>query len=209
MSNISSKNTEQPLKVGITGGIGSGKSLACKIFRILQVPVFEADVAAKALIDSDPEVRARLIDLAGPDIYNAHGNLNRPRLAGLIFNNERLLQEVNQVVHPAVRRAFHAWAELRDAPYVIVEAAILFESGFYRSLHYNILMTAPEELRIQRVMQRDGASREQVVNRIRNQWPEEKKRELADFIITNDEGTFLTTQVLEVHQNLLEYGKIC
>ena len=208
MSNTSSKKNNPPLKAGITGGIGSGKSLACQIFRIFKVPVFEADLEAKALMDSDPEVRARLIDLAGPDIYTTSGKLDRPGLAKLIFNNDQLLQEVNHIVHPAVRKAFHEWAGQQDAPYVLMEAAILFESGFYRSLDFSILMTAPEELRIQRVMKRDGSNREQVISRIRSQWPEEKKRDLADFIITNDESTFLTTQVLDVHKKILEYGKI-
>lgn len=208
MSNTSLKNTKPPLKAGITGGIGSGKSLACKIFRILNVPVFEADMEAKELMDKDPELRARIIELAGPEIYYASGNLNRPKLAALIFNHSELLQEVNQLVHPAVRRVFHDWANQQTAPYVLVEAAILFESGFYRSLDFSILMSAPEEIRIQRVIQRDGTNREQVVSRIRNQWPEEKKRELADFIITNDESTFLITQVLEVHNKILENGKI-
>lgn len=208
MSNTSSKNINPPLKAGITGGIGSGKSLACQIFRILEIPVFEADLEAKRLMDRDPEVRTRLIELAGSEIYMASGMLDRPRLAELVFNNSKLLQQVNGLVHPAVRQAFSDWAEQQAAPYVLMEAAILFESGSYRSLDFSILMTAPEELRIQRVMKRDGTDREQVISRIRNQWPEEKKRELADFIITNDESTFLTTQVLDVHKKILEYGKI-
>lgn len=208
MSNTSSKNINPPIKAGITGGIGSGKSLACQIFRILEIPVFEADLEAKRLMDRDPEVRTRLIELAGSEIYMASGMLDRPRLAELVFNNSKLLQQVNGLVHPAVRQAFSDWAEQQAAPYVLMEAAILFESGSYRSLDFSILMTAPEELRIQRVMKRDGTDREQVISRIRNQWPEEKKRELADFIITNDESTFLTTQVLDVHKKILEYGKI-
>lgn len=208
MSNTSSKNINPPIKAGITGGIGSGKSLACQIFRILEIPVFEADLEAKRLMDRDPEVRTRLIELAGSEIYMASGMLDRPRLAELIFNNSKLLQQVNGLVHPAVRQAFSDWAEQQDAPYVLMEAAILFESGSYRSLDFSILMTAPEELRIQRVMKRDGTDREQVISRIRNQWPEEKKIELADFIITNDESTFLTMQVLDVHKKILEYGKI-
>lgn len=208
MSNTSSKNINPPLKAGITGGIGSGKSLACQIFRILEIPVFEADLEAKRLMDRDPEVRTQLIELAGPEIYKDSEMLDRPRLAELIFNNSRLLQQVNGVVHPAVRQAFSDWAEQQAAPYVLMEAAILFESGTYRSLDFSILMTAPEELRIQRVMKRDGTDREQVISRIRNQWPEEKKIELADFIITNDESTFLTMQVLDVHKKILEYGKI-
>lgn len=208
MLNTSSRNSNPPFKAGITGGIGSGKSLACQIFRVFDVPVFEADTEAKRLMDSDPEVRARLMDLAGPEIYTPSGKLDRPGLARLIFNNNQLLREVNSVVHPAVRKAFFKWAADQQVPYVLMEAAILFESGFYRSMDVSILMTAPEELRIQRVMERDGASREQVVSRIRNQWPEEAKRELADFIITNDESTFLITQVLDVHNKLMEYGKI-
>lgn len=208
MSNTSSKNINPPLKAGITGGIGSGKSLACQIFRILEIPVFEADLEAKRLMDRDPEVRTRLIELAGSEIYMASGMLDRPRLAELVFNNSKLLQQVNGLVHPAVRQAFSDWAEQQAAPYVLMEAAILFESGSYRSLDFSILMTAPEELRIQRVMKRDGTDREQVISRIRNQWPEDKKRELADFIITNDESTFLTMQVLDVHKKILEYGKI-
>lgn len=196
------------LKVGITGGIGSGKSTICKVFEKLGTPVFEADPVAKRLIDTDPEIRKGLIDLFGPDIYTANEGIDRKKLAKKIFNDEIQLEKVNALVHPAVRAAFLKWAELQDVPYVVHEAAILFESGFYKMMDYSILVTAPEEDRIKRVTMRDGSSREQVIERMNRQWSDEEKRKLASIEIKNDNRELILPQIVKIDKQLREYGKI-
>lgn len=209
MSNILSKETNRPLKVGVTGGIGTGKSLVCSIFKVLQVPVFEADLVAKNLMNSDNKIREDLIALLGENVYSGQGTLNKKRIAEIIFNDKEIIQKVNQIIHPAVRNSFISWWQQQNTDYIIQEAAILFESGAYKLMDYNILITAPEELRIKRVMKRDGATKQQVLARMANQWNDEEKIKLADFIIYNDESNFLVTQVLEIHKKILEYGKVC
>lgn len=209
MSNTSSKATSKPVKVGITGGIGSGKSTVCQIFRILNIPVFEADTEAKILMENDPAVREALTSLMGPGLYAPAGKLNRSWMAERIFNDKSLLEKVNGIVHPAVRGHFSSWYAGQSSPYIIQEAAILFESGAYQLMDLNITVTAPEELRIQRVMARDGVQYEKVKSRMEHQWPEEKKVGLSDFLIHNDESEFLVVQVLKIHQKLLNYGKVC
>lgn len=209
MLNTSSKENKIPLKIGITGGIGSGKSLVCKIFQILGIPVFEADREAKDIMDSDPETREALGNLLGSRIFDHNGKINRQQMAGLIFNDKELLQKVNGIIHPAVRRRFNEWHMAQNATYVIQEAAILFESGIYHLMDRNIVVTAPEELRIHRVMERDGVTKEKVLERMKNQWTEDDKVALADYVIRNDESESLIHQVLETHQKILNYGKIC
>lgn len=209
MSNILSKETNRPLKVGVTGGIGSGKSLVCSIFKVLQVPVFEADMEAKILMNSNSEIRKRLIALLGENIYSGQGYLDTKRIAEIIFNDKEIIQKVNQIIHPVVRNSFIKWWQQQNTDYIIQEAAILFESGAYQLMDLNILITAPEELRIERVIKRDCTSRQQVIARMANQWNDEKKIKLANFIIYNDESNFLITQVLEIHKKILEYGKVC
>jgi dephospho-CoA kinase len=209
MSNILSKETNLPLKVGVTGGIGSGKSLVCKIFKVLQIPVFDADTEARKLMDHNHDIRKELIALLGKNIYTGQGTLDRKKMADIIFNDREIIQKVNKIIHPAVRKQFVAWWQNQNTDYIIQEAAILFESGAYQLMDFNILITAPEELRIERVMERDGISRKQVIVRMTNQWNDEKKVKLADFIIHNDESDFLTTQILEIHKKILTHGKIC
>jgi dephospho-CoA kinase len=209
MSNILSKETNRPLKVGVTGGIGSGKSLVCSIFKVLQVPVFEADLEAKILMNSNPEIRQELIVLLGENVYTGQGTLDTKRMAEIIFNDKEIIQKVNQIIHPVVRNKFIAWGQEQNSDYIIQEAAILFESGAYQLMDFNILITAPEELRIKRVMERDRTTKQKVLDRMDNQWNDEKKIKLADFIIYNDESNFLVTQVLEIHKKILEYGKVC
>lgn len=209
MSNILLKETNRPLKVGVTGGIGSGKSLVCSIFKVLQVPVFEADLEAKILMNSNNKIREDLVALLGENIYSGQGYLDTKRIAEIIFNDKEIIQKVNQIIHPAVRNSFIKWWQQQNTDYIIQEAAILFESGAYQLMDFNILITAPEELRIERVIKRDCTSRQQVIARMANQWNDEKKIKLANFIIYNDESNFLITQVLEIHKKLLEYGKVC
>jgi dephospho-CoA kinase len=208
MSNTSSKKDNLPLKIGITGGIGSGKSLVCQIFKALKVPVFEADKESKDIIDSDPATREALRELLGNRIFGTDGRINRHVMAGIIFNDQELLLKVNAIIHPAVRHRFNRWHAGQKSRYIIQEAAILFESGVFRLMDMNIMVTAPEEMRIRRVMQRDGVTKEKVYERMKNQWPEDDKVALADYIIRNDESQSLIQQVLKIHQKILNYGKI-
>ena len=189
------------LKVGVTGGIGSGKTTVCRIFSILGVPVFSADETARIIMDSDTEVEKKINDVAGRNMYTGSG-LDRKGLASLIFNNRDLLEKINNIVHPLVREKFESWAAGVDTEYVIYEAAILFESGHYKEMDRVICVTAPEELRIRRVMERDHLTREQVEKRMASQWDEKKKIALADFVIMNDERQLLIPQVLEIHKKL-------
>lgn len=196
------------LKVGITGGIGSGKSTVCRIFQLLGIPVFEADLAAKQLMVSNPEIKSGLIDLFGPDIYTQNVTLDRKKLAGIIFNDEIQLQKVNELVHPVVRAEFNRWAQMQDAPYVVHEAAILFESGFYKMMDFTILISAPESMRIARVSKRDKSSAAQVKERMDKQWSDEQKIELATFVINNDNRELIIPQIIKIDKQLKEDGKI-
>ena len=196
------------LKVGITGGIGSGKSTVCRIFNLLGAPVFEADRAAKKLMNSNAEIRNGLVDLYGSDIYTPDGNVDRKKLAGIIFNDDLELQKVNALVHPQVRSEFLNWAENQTVPYVVHEAAILFESGFYKMMDATILVSAPEEERITRVSKRDEADREQVRSRIQKQWPDEEKRKLATIEIVNDNKNLILPEIIKIDKQLRENGKI-
>lgn len=209
MSNISLRKTDLPLKIGLTGGIGSGKSMVCRIFRILGVPVFEADQEARSLLNTNADVRLALKAILGDAIFTSNGNVDRKKMAELVFRDSGVLQQVNAVIHPAVRKIFDDWCARQEAPYVLQEAAILYESGGYQAMNLNIVVSAPEELRISRVMARDEVSRKQVVVRIANQWPDEKKLSMADFIIHNNGNEFLVTQVIHIHHKILNYGKLC
>ena len=195
------------LAVGITGGIGSGKSTVCKIFRLLGVPVFEADLVAKNIMNSNKKVKTELTSWFGTDVYS-NGLLNRKKLASYIFENEEWLQKVNALVHPLVRDEFLHWKNNQDEPYAIYEAAILFESGFYQLMDVNILITAPEQLRIERVTKRDNLTPEQILARIAKQWTDDEKRKLASTEIVNDNTTLIIPQIVEMDKKLNTYGKI-
>jgi len=196
------------LAVGITGGIGSGKSTVCKMFKLIGIPVFEADLVAKSIINSSPEIRSGLIQLFGKNIYDTKNKLNRKMLANLIFNDDTLMEKVNQLVHPAVRKQFKHWQKLQNEPYVIHEAAILFESGFYKMMDYTILVSAPEEMRIDRVTKRDNISSDLVQQRINKQFTDEEKRQLASTELVNNNKKLLIPQILEIDKNLKTHGKI-
>jgi dephospho-CoA kinase len=208
MWNTSSKRNEIPLVIGITGGIGSGKSLVCSIFRILGVPVFEADSTAKNLYRTNAEVKEKLKSMFGDEIYSNEGELNRKLLSSIVFNDPESLRKINGLIHPMVREAFRNWITQQSGCYVLHEAAILFESGFYKMMDASILVTAPEEIRILRVMERDKLTREEVISRMSNQWKEENTVKLADFIIRNDESEFLVKQILEIDRKIREYGNV-
>mgnify|MGYP000403938432 CR=1 FL=1 len=196
------------LKIGITGGIGSGKSSVCKIFKVLGAPVFEADVVAKKLMESNLEIRSGLTDLFGTGIYSPNGRLDRKKLAGFIFNDDIQLLKVNELVHPAVRANFLSWVEEQNAPYAIHEAAILFESGFYKMMDYTILVSAPEQERVNRVSRRDKVSEKQVRERMQKQWPDAEKRKLASFELKNADTDMILPVVLKIDKQLRENGKI-
>lgn len=190
------------LKIGITGGIGSGKSTACKVFEILGIPVFYADDVAKKIMVIDPLLKSQIKETFGKESYLNEGTVNRKYLAQIVFNNEQELQKLNKLVHPAVFRAFDNWALglTSKAPYLVKEAALLFESGSYKMCDQNILVTAPLEVKINRVMQRDHVNREEVVARMSKQWTDEEKIKFANFIIYNDEQHSVISQVLELHE---------
>ncbi len=192
------------LKIGITGGIGSGKSVVCNIFRVLEIPVFDADREAKNLMNTDKELRDKIIHFFGKDAYNANNELQRQYISAMVFNNPEKLKQLNSIVHPVVIEYFPRWAErYRHLPYVIKEAAIMFESGSHRQNDYTIMVYADMETRINRVTRRDSISREQVFARMQNQMPEEEKKELSDFVIYNQEDSLLIPQVLELHRRFI------
>lgn len=191
------------LKVGITGGIGSGKTFVSKIFESLGVPVYYSDDRAKWLMQHDSVLKSKLIALLGENSYKGD-TLDRSYIAEKIFSNPTLLKQLNELVHPCVREDFNVFcAQQSDAPYVLNEAALLIESGSYKQLDLLIVVTCPLEKRIERVMARDNASRAQVLERIKNQLPEEEKMALANFIIENNSDVSPEKQVNEVHRLIL------
>lgn len=191
------------LKIGITGGIGAGKTFVTQIFKTFGIPYYNADVEAKVLMNSNLEIRKNLIATFGEGTYGDDGNLDREYLASIVFNDKDKLDILNSIVHPIVIKHGKEWAEQQDAVYSLKEAALLFESGSYKELDYTILVTAPEELRIDRVMERDHASREEVMSRIARQMSEPDKLKLADFVIINDERQSLLSQIWKIHKKLI------
>lgn len=192
------------LKVGITGGIGTGKSFVSKIFKTMGIPFYDADLEAKLIMVKDNNIRSALIKAFGAETYFEDGSLNRAHLSKQVFDNSQRLEMLNNIVHPAVIRAGVDWSNAQNGPYSLKEAALLYESGSYKKLDYTILVTAPEELRIARVMKRDKVSREEVLNRIQKQMPEEEKLKFADFVIHNDEQQPLLPQIINIHHTLLK-----
>jgi dephospho-CoA kinase len=184
--------------------MGSGKTVVSRILHAVGVPVFYADAVTKELYDTHEGLRQALTGLLGEDIYQ-NGCLQRKRMAALIFSDGRLLQKVNALVHPLVLQHFHQWAQQQQAPYVVQEAAILFESGANEKMDCTIAVTAPEALRITRTMQRDNITVQEVKNRMQWQWPDEKRNAKATFIIVNDDQQALLPQVLTIHENILKH----
>lgn len=197
-----------PLQVGITGGIGSGKSIVCNIFRILGIPVYDADKRAKWLANNHPEVKKLIISYFGEEAF-LKGSLNRQFLAGEVFSNAEKLEKLNSFIHPKVAEDYKNWVnEHKEYPYLLKEAALLFESDSYKKLHKIITVFAPEKVRINRILVRDPQrTTEEIQNIINKQLPEKEKLEKADFIIKNDERTLVTKQVLEIHDSLLEASR--
>lgn len=189
------------LKIGITGGIGSGKSMVAKVFEHLGIPVYNADTAAKSLMENDPALRASITELFGPDSY-LNGTLNRSYISSLVFKDRSKLEALNALVHPATIRYGMEWMSKQTTPYAIKEAALIFESGTQNELDYVIGVYAPQALRIHRVMQRDNVTREQVLQRMANQIDESVKMKLCDFVVVNDDQQLVLPQVLKLHDNL-------
>jgi dephospho-CoA kinase len=187
------------LTVGVTGGIGSGKTLICRIFSILGVPVYNADAQAGRLINEDRAIIDKLIGVFGREIIS-YGKPDRKILAGKVFSDPDALKQINEIVHPAVKTDFKLWlTRYYHHPYIIKEAAILFESGTYRDLDTVILVTAPEHIRIQRVMIRDGDEEVNIRKRISSQWTDDRKATLAGTIIENDNTEAVLPVVLQLH----------
>ena len=193
------------IKVGLTGGIGSGKSTVAAIFEKFGIPVFYADQEAKWLLNRDPEIKTALIEAFGSDLYTENG-LDRKKLAGIIFEDKTAIKKVNGVVHPAVYQRFEDWSARQKSPYVLQEAAILFETGGYKRMDQNILVSAPVRLRIHRIKSRDGSTVEEIKSRMANQWEESHKIPLADFVILNDGSQMLLPQIKSVHEDLLRFA---
>jgi dephospho-CoA kinase len=185
--------------IGLTGGIGAGKSVVAKIFTTLGIPVFNADEAAKQMMQTSPTIKAKLIEQFGSSIYNEFG-LQKEKLAAIVFNDPYQLQLLNAIVHPVTIQAAKDWAAIQTTPYVIKEAALIFESGAADGLFKVIGVTAPLSLRIHRVMQRDKVSKEQIEARMQNQISDTIKMRLCDYVIQNNNQQMLIPQVLELDQ---------
>jgi dephospho-CoA kinase len=193
---------KSPKKIGLTGGIGSGKSVVARIFQALHIPVFNSDLRARAILETDSDVRRAIIELLGEDAYDGE-TPKRAWIASRVFNDDELRKGLNQIVHPAVGRAFEKWLhEHADAAYIIKEAAIIFETGIYRDLDATILVTAPRSVRKDRIRERDGMAEEEIEKRMAAQWSDEKKLDYADYKISNGLEDALIPQVLEIHKQL-------
>ena len=193
------------LKVGLTGGIGSGKSTVAKIFEVLGVPVYSADDAAKHIMNTDAELREKIIATFGAGSY-VNNELNRPYIASIVFENTEKLALLNSLTHPATIRDAERWMQQQTSPYVIKEAALIFESGSAENLDYVIGVFSPLPLRIKRIMERDNVTRDEVMKRMSRQIDEDIKMRLCDKVIVNDEQQLVITQVLALHQQLLSMG---
>ena len=195
---------KQGLKLGVTGGIGSGKTSVCRVFTILGIPVFSTDHEARKIMNNDKGIIQGINSIAGKDLYH-NGDLDRKELASLIFNNNALLEKVNSLVHPIVFDHFSRWRKEQTAPYVILEAAILFESGASNLVDKIVTIVAPIEERLNRVIQRNTLSRDQVLERMRNQMDDESRIKLSDYVIYNSENDMIIPAVLKIHEDILKY----
>ncbi|MBR3775186.1 MAG: dephospho-CoA kinase [Alistipes sp.] len=186
-------------KIGITGGIGSGKSTVCALFREQGVAVYDSDAEAKRLIAESADLRRRLIEAFGEECYNAEG-LDRKYLASKVFGCEEALQRLNSIVHPAVREDFRAWAERQRGSYVVLESAILFEAGFENEVDATLAVMAPLEERVRRTMERDGVEREQVMERIKHQMSDDELHARANRTLVNLRREYLESDVEQLHK---------
>jgi len=190
-------------RIGITGGIGSGKSFIANILEHMGFPVYYSDLRSKELTKSNPSIKTGLISLFGEEVYSDN-ELNTQLVATKIFQNEEMRQKVNELIHPIVRKDFEDWVTNQKSTLVFNEAAILFETGSYKNFDANILICAPLELKIKRVMKRENCSKEDVLARMSKQWSDDEKSKLADFIINNDDCDPILTQLELVLAQLID-----
>ncbi|MCP9199751.1 dephospho-CoA kinase [Gramella sp. GC03-9] len=194
--------------VGLTGGIGSGKTTVAGFFRELEIPVYIADDAGKRLMETSEDIREKIVSLFGEAAYNGK-QPDRKFIASKVFNDQEQLKKLNEIIHPAVESDFRDWVSKQEAEYVIYEAAILFETGSYKKCDFSILVTAPQKLRIERLQKRDQSTKSEIKQRMDNQWSDEKKAELADFLIKNEDLKDTRLQVEHIHNKILKAGQNC
>jgi dephospho-CoA kinase len=187
--------------IGVTGGIGSGKSIVCKVFQTMGFPVFFSDQVAKDLMHSNLELKEQICTLFGNEAYQ-DGVLNRPFLAKQIFSDETLKSKLNSIVHPAVYNAFQTFCQQQMAPLIFNESALLFETGSYKRFDYTILVTAPLEVKIKRIMQRDSASELEILARVKSQLEDDEKRKFASFELVNDENKLVLDQIYTILKSI-------
>ena len=198
----------QPYLIGITGGIGSGKTTVARIFSILGISIYFADNRAKWLMSNDPALKDQIQNAFGNNSYNEDGSLNREFIASNVFGNKENTKTINSLVHPAVKLDFEQWAKSQESPYVLKEAALLFETGSYKDLDKIITVSSPLRVRVNRVLLRDPHRNEEQLNAIIDQqMPEEEKIKLSDYVIKNIDNKLLIPQVLKIHDKLLLLGK--
>jgi dephospho-CoA kinase len=190
------------MTLGITGGIGSGKTTVCNVFTVLGIPVFLTDIEARLLMDTDPEIKEKLNSLLGKNMYLS-GNLDRKALADIVFTNKCILEKVNNLVHPKVFSSFNKWKTLQDSSYVIMESAILFESGASELVDKIASVIAPIEERIERVSQRNRLTVSQIKERIDNQITDETRIVLSDYIIHNSDRDMIIPSIIKIHEDIL------
>lgn len=190
------------ITVGLTGGIGSGKSYIAQVFENLNIPVFNSDNQAK-LAYSDTLIQKEVRQLLGSESI-IRGQPNKSFIAAKVFSHSGILAKLNAIIHPWLDKQFRLWADsMSGNPYLIKEAAIIFETGLHNNLDFTICVTAPEKTRISRIRARDGSSEEDIIKRMEHQWPDEKKISLADFVINNDGKQLIIPQILQIHQTLI------
>lgn len=196
---------ELPLLIGVTGGIGSGKSMVCRLFECLDIPVYYADSRAKWLTNHDPEIREKVVGLLGNEAYDSAGLYDTRFVASKVFQNEPLLKELNAIIHPVVLRDTKEWVtQNARAPYVVKEAAIMAKAGQANAVDYVVVVEAPVELRIQRILQRDSRTEQEIRAIIERQVSDESRREIADYIVNNDDASELIPQVMHLHDTFLK-----
>jgi dephospho-CoA kinase len=190
------------LKVAITGGIGSGKSLVCQVFKTLGIPIFDADAVSNQLVEHDAALKTAIIELFGKEAYR-NNIYNRKYIASIVFSQAEMLKALNSIIHPKAIEAAKQWFEKQHSPYAIKEAAILFESNAEKDIDIIIGVTAPEQVRIERVMQRTGYSKEEVIKRMQQQMPDEEKMAKCNYVIQNNNTDAILPQILQIHQQLI------
>jgi len=190
-------------RVGITGGIGSGKTTVCNFFELLNIPIFYADIEAKKLINEDAFLKSELKNEFGNEIYFADGRINKDIFAKIIFSNKENLQKSNSIIHPVVQKCYEIWCnKYSKYKYTLKEAAILFESGSYKQMDYIITVVSPIEQRIENISRRDNLTKEMILKKINNQLSDDLKINISDFVIYNDKNRLLIPQILEINYSL-------